>query len=115
VIPHGSNLIGPHSKEDQAMTNQPTKSSATMEVVIILLLAALAVGAWQFGLFDRDSDEDEQAVYEAGVTDVSGGELIVTDADAPRIEDLELPQTPMTPVPPTAEMRPAPSARTEAE
>ena len=66
------------------------------------------------GLFDREAP-DEQAVYEAGVTDVSGGKLIVTDADAPRIEDLELPETPMTPVPPTSEASPSASARSEAE
>jgi len=97
------------------MADRQVGYSATMVVVIVVVLAALAIGAWQLGLFNSDTDEEEQAVYEAGVTDVSGGELIVTDADAPGIEDLKLPKTPMTPVPPTAEASPAGRAQPEAE
>jgi hypothetical protein len=98
------------------MAERQTGRNVTMVVVIVLVLVALSVGAWRMGLFDRATDEDKQAVYEAGVTDVSGGELIVTDPDAPRIEDLELPKTPMTPVPPPAvETSPTARAQTEAE
>lgn len=56
------------------------------------------------------SAEEAEPTYEAGVEDVSGGELIVTDPNEPRIEDLKLPETPMTPVPagsPTATASPA--------
>lgn len=69
-----------------------------MALVIVLALAALAVVAWQQGLVDRGPDEGMRTVYEAGASDQSGGELIVTDPDAPRIEGFELPKTAMTPV-----------------
>jgi hypothetical protein len=54
-----------------------------------------------------------RTVYEAGVIDESGGELIVTDPDAPQVEDVTLPETPMTPVPPGQEGSPAPAAEPE--
>lgn len=44
--------------------------------------------------------ETEEPTYETDVVDQSGGELIVTDPEAERV-DVQLPETPMTPVPPT--------------
>ena len=59
---------------------------------LLPLAAALALAAC--------GGEEAEPTYEAGVTDESGGELIVTDPDAPAIEDVELPETEMTSVPP---------------
>lgn len=42
--------------------------------------------------------EEEAPTYEAGVTDVGGGELIVTE-ETPGAVAVDLPETPMTPVP----------------
>ena len=42
--------------------------------------------------------DSEDATYETNVVDESGGELIVTDPEAEAV-DVELPETPMTPVP----------------
>ena len=64
------------------------------------VLAALALAAC-------GSAEEAEPAYEAGVEDASGGELIVTDPEDPRIEDLELPETRMTPVPDAAASPPA--------
>jgi hypothetical protein len=97
------------------MADRQMGFSVTMALVVVLVLAALAVAAWQLGLFQRGSEQDEQTTYEAGVVDESGGELIVTDPAEPRIEDLELPKTPMTPVPPSEQASPTASSRTGAE
>lgn len=57
----------------------------------------------------------EETTYETDVVDESGGELIVTDPEAEGV-DVQLPETPMTPVPPagdeptaTPEPEPAPT------
>ena len=42
--------------------------------------------------------DESQEPYEAGATDVSGGELIVSTPD-PNAVPVRLPETPMTPVP----------------
>lgn len=57
---------------------------------LILPFAALALASC--------GSEETETTYEAGVEDVSGGELIVTDPNEPAVE-VELPETPMTPVP----------------
>lgn len=59
---------------------------------LLPLAAALALAAC--------GGEEAEPAYEAGVTDESGGELIVTDPDAPAVEDLKVPETEMTNVPP---------------
>lgn len=64
--------------------------------LLLALAAPLALAAC-------GSDEPAEKTYEAGVEDEGGGELIVTEADAEGVEDLELPETPMTPVPPEEE------------
>ncbi|MCL6250114.1 hypothetical protein M3P36_03505 [Altererythrobacter sp. KTW20L] len=51
------------------------------------------------------SAEEEDVTYEAGVDDLSGGELIVTEQDGQGIP-VELPRTPMTNVPLDAEGNP---------
>lgn len=55
--------------------------------------------------------EQQETTYETGVTDQSGGELIVTDPEAESV-DVQLPETPMTPVPPTTEATESPSTDT---
>lgn len=57
----------------------------------------------------------EEPTYETDVVDESGGELIVTDPEAEGV-DVQLPETPMTAVPPagdeptaTPEPEPAPT------
>lgn len=88
---------------------------ATMVLVIVLVLAVLAVAAWRMGLFGRGSAADGQPTYEVGATDAGGGELIATDPSAPHIEGVELPKTPMTPVPPSEKASPSPAARAKVE
>jgi hypothetical protein len=79
--------------------------------LIILALAALAAVAWQQNMFGpTDRETSEGLTYKAGVTDVSGGELIVTDPRSPQIEDIELPKTPMSPVPPGAARKEPPDS-----
>jgi hypothetical protein len=85
-------------------------SSTGMVLIVILVLAGLAVMGWRLGYFSGNTDEGMRTVYNAGVSDESGGDLIVTDPDAPRIEGLTLPETTMTPVPPPAGARPTDTA-----
>ena len=59
-------------------------------ITLLAGAAALALAAC--------GQDDSEATYEAGVEDAGGGELIVTDADQPGVA-VELPETPMTPVP----------------
>jgi hypothetical protein len=60
-----------------------------------------------------DAAEDE-TTYETDIVDESGGELIVREADEPGVEDVDIPDTPMTPVAPGDEAgetpEPAPAA-----
>lgn len=44
------------------------------------------------------AEAEEKPTYEAGVEDVGGGELIVTE-QTPGAVEVDLPETPMTPVP----------------
>ena len=90
-------------------------SATGMVLAIIAVLAVLALIGWQMGYFSDGTDEAMRTVYKAGVTDESGGELIVTDPEEPRIEDLTLPETAMTPVRPDAEASPAGAATPAAE
>jgi hypothetical protein len=76
------------------------KSSRTLLLVAVAVVI-LALLAWQFGLFGRAGvEEATEPTYEAGVTDIGGGDLIVTEPDPDAVQ-VELPETPMTPVPPT--------------
>lgn len=86
-----------------------------MVVLIVLAVAVLAVAAWQLGYFEPTTPEGVHEADVAGVTDQSGGELIVTDPNAPQVEDVTIPETPMTPVPPGSEASPAPSDMPAAE
>lgn len=63
--------------------------------LLIVAVLVIAVVAW---LMISRSGEREEPTYEAGVTDESGGELIVTDPDETGVP-IELPETPMTNVP----------------
>lgn len=58
---------------------------------------------------------EEKETYKAGVEDVGGGELIVSEPD-PNAVPVDLPETPMTPVPPGSETSsPVPSPAEAAE
>lgn len=70
-----------------------TRSGMNTSRSLLPLLAALALAAC--------GSEEAEPTYEVGVTDESGGELIVADPDAPAIEDQTLPETAMTNVPVT--------------
>ncbi|HLU28059.1 MAG TPA: hypothetical protein VKZ65_06445 [Glycomyces sp.] len=59
-----------------------------------------------FALAACGGNEDAEKTYEAGATDVGGGELIVTDPSETGIP-VDLPDTPMTPVPPEGSETPA--------
>jgi hypothetical protein len=62
----------------------------------------LLPGAALLALAACGSQDDSEETYEAGATDASGGELIVSTPD-PNAVPVTLPDTPMTPVPnPTA-------------
>jgi hypothetical protein len=50
--------------------------------------------------------EEAEPAYEAGATDEGGGELIVTDPAETGVA-VDLPETPMTPVPPEDSPSPA--------
>ena len=69
--------------------------------------AALALAACGSG-------EEAEPTYEAGVTDEGGGELIVTDPSETGIP-VDLPDTPMTPVPPEATQTPTETPEPTAE
>lgn len=70
--------------------------SARSPVAAILLpFAALSLAAC-------GGAEETERTYEAGVTDIGGGELIVTEPD-PEAVQVNLPETPMVPVRPEAE------------
>ena len=67
---------------------------------LLPLAAALALAAC--------GGEEAEPAYETDVVDESGGELIVADPDAPAVEDVTVPETEMTNVPPgKAEATPA--------
>lgn len=53
--------------------------------------------------------EEPEPTYEAGATDEGGGELIVTDPTETGVA-VDLPETPMTPVPPEDSPSPAETA-----
>jgi len=68
---------------------------------VLVLTAGLALAAC--------GGDEAEPTYEAGVTDASGGELIVTDPSETGVP-VKLPETPMTPVPPEQGASPSPSA-----
>lgn len=64
---------------------------------ILAALLAIALLVWFIGPFGQE--EEKEVTYVPGAKDISGGELIVTEPD-PLAVPVELPKTPMTPVPP---------------
>jgi hypothetical protein len=66
--------------------------------IITVALVVLAAAAWQFDLLNIRGEEGTRTAYEADVVDLSGGEIIVTDPEAPKVEDVAIPETAMTPV-----------------
>lgn len=73
------------------MRHTPARRRAARALIVVAGIAALAA-----------CGKPAEPTYEADVTDKSGGELIVEDADATGVP-VTLPETPMTPVPPGAE------------
>ena len=73
---------------------QITRTARLLTPLAAVMLLAACGGA-----------EEEDVAYEADVEDLSGGELIVTDAEDPAIP-VDLPETEMTNVPLDAEGNP---------
>jgi hypothetical protein len=89
------------------MADGPGTGSSRTWLLIVALIVVAAV-AW---LLVSRSGESEEPTYEAGMTDESGGELIVTDPEGTGVP-VDLPETPMTNVPaeqPTTEPTPQPA------
>ncbi|HWK40633.1 MAG TPA: hypothetical protein VNR60_01760 [Croceibacterium sp.] len=63
-------------------------------VIALVVVVLLALIAWGAGLFDSG----KETTYVAGAEDVGGGELIVTEPTDTGVA-VDLPETPMTPVP----------------
>ena len=76
------------------MADEPIGSSSRTWLLIVALIAVVVI-AWM--LLSRAGDSEEPA-YEAGVTDESGGELIVSDPEETGLP-VDLPETEMTNVP----------------
>ena len=81
------------------MADAPRGTNTRLLLTLAAALLVIVVVIWMLGGFGG-AGEEEATTYEADVEDVSGGELIVSDPDAPAVEDVELPETEMTPVPP---------------
>lgn len=79
------------------MADEPQAKSTSRWLLILAAVAIVLLLLWQFGMFGT-GQEDVEPTYEAGVTDASGGELIVRDP-APEEVQVDEPDTPMTPVP----------------
>lgn len=77
------------------MADEPVGSSSRTWLLIVALVAVAIVAWWLIG---RGGEEDVETTYEAGVEDLSGGELIVREADEPGVP-VDVPETPMTNVP----------------
>jgi hypothetical protein len=89
------------------MADGPGTGSSRTWLLIVALVVVAAI-AW---LLISRSGESEEPTYEAGMTDESGGELIVTDPQETGVP-VDLPETPMTNVPaeqPTTEPAPPPA------
>jgi hypothetical protein len=89
------------------MADEPEANPTAKWLLIIAVIAVILLLLWQFGMFGT-GQEDVEPTYEAGVTDVGGGELIVRDP-APGEVQVDEPDTPMTPVP-AESPSPAPTA-----
>lgn len=88
----------------------PEAKSGRHWLLILGALAILLLLLWQFGMFGTGQEEADPT-YEAGVTDASGGDLIVSDPEAGGVP-VDVPDTPMTNVPPGQET-PGPSPAPE--
>ena len=71
------------------------------------LAYALLPLAGALALTGCEGASDAGTNYETDVTDESGGELIVTKASDAAVEDVDIPDTPMTPVAPSGKATPA--------
>lgn len=80
------------------MADDPKANSTAKWLLILAAIALVLVLLWQLGVFGAEQEEPEPT-YEAGVTDTSGGDLIVSDPDANAVP-VDVPDTPMTNVPP---------------
>ena len=80
------------------MADAPTGNSTRLLLMLAAALVVVVVVIWMLAGAGGSDAADEDAAYEAGVEDVSGGELIVTDPEEPAV-DVDLPDTAMTPVP----------------
>ncbi len=79
------------------MADELSGGTSTGQVLLIsvVVVLVLALAAWAMGLFENGTGE---TTYRVEAQDRSGGELIVTDPSEAGVA-VDLPQTPMTPVP----------------
>ena len=75
------------------MADQPGGNTSRTLLLIAALVVVVALAWWLMS-----NGSEEEPTYEAGVTDESGGELIVTDPEETGVP-IDLPETPMTNVP----------------
>lgn len=87
------------------MTEPASKSSNRLLLLIAALVIVIAA-AWYLGVFGKP--EEGKTELKADVTDLSGGELIVTEP-TPGEVPVNVPDTPMTNVPPSASASPSAS------
>ncbi|HTN15749.1 MAG TPA: hypothetical protein VL094_13175 [Sphingomonadaceae bacterium] len=80
------------------MTEPASKSSNRLLLLIAALVVVIAA-VWYLGPFGKE--DEGRTELKADVTDVSGGELIVTEP-TPGEVPVNVPDTPMTNVPPSA-------------
>lgn len=85
------------------MVDEPKAGSSGRWLLIIAVVILVALLLWQFGMFGTGQEDDP--TYEVGVTDAGGGELIASEPD-PNAVPVQVPETPMTNVPPDAENQP---------
>ena len=83
------------------MADEPRAKTTSKWLLIVAAVALVLLLLWQFGIFGT-GQEDVEPTYEAGVTDVGGGVMIFSDED-PEAVPVDVPDTPMTNVPPGEE------------
>jgi len=80
-------------------------------VIVLVTLGVLALVFWRMGSF-HGAPKNTREVYQTQTTDLSGGKLVVTDANRPGVK-VTVPTVKMTDVPATA--KPSPGATPAAQ
>jgi hypothetical protein len=80
-------------------------STGQVLLISVIVVLVLALVAWALGLFESGGGE---TTYVVGAEDRSGGQLIVPNPSESGVA-VDLPETPMTPVPQSESPAPAPT------